>query len=140
MVKKLFALSIALILLGGCGVNLYGDMRPAADENEKWVSEEPRMHFTWTKDVGGFWGEIETNGVTTKVRLRFDYGTGVEVCEFDSASSPDFGLFDGDCKFGKNKLVITVTEDWTNFFAGELPTITLVRHARQENGSFAPAE
>ncbi len=140
MVKKLFALSIVLSLLCGCGVDLYAYQRPNADENEKWISEEPRMYFTWTKDVGGYWGEIETNGVTIKTRLLFDYGTGVEVCEFDSAKSSSFGLFYGNCKFGKNKLVVTVTEDRTDFFAGELPTITLVRHVRQEDGSFTPAE
>ncbi len=139
MVKKLFALSMMLVLLCGCGVDLYAGQRPKANPDEQWVSEDPQMYFTWD-DAEGHWGEITVDGVTTKVRVLFDYGCGVAIDEYTGSLSSENRLFNGQCKFGKNKLVITVTKDWTNFFAGELPTITLVRQVRQEDGSFAPAE
>ncbi len=133
MVKKLFALSIVLSLLCGCGVDLYAYQRPNADENEKWISEEPRMYFTWTKDVGGYWGEIETNGVTTKVRVFFDYGCGVFIDKYTESLSSENRLFNGQCKFGKDELVVTVTEDYADLFHGDLPTFVFKREEKGED-------
>lgn len=123
---------LCLGLCAGCGVDLYADRRPKANANERWVSEDPEMYFTWSEEAGGFLGEITVHETTTAVRVCFDYGRGMDVIDpalkgFHS----DMCLFQCDCKFGKDTLVAEVTRDDKNIFDGELPTFTFVREEVQ---------
>ena len=134
MRKKFYllgAMLLCFVLL--CGCDVYAGKRPEANPNERWVCEDPQMYFTWTDDVGCHWGEITIDGITNKVNVLFDYGTGADIVRFgETYISDDTMLFRGQCKFGKDKLVIKVTNDYANLFNGDLPSLVFTR---QENGS-----
>lgn len=134
MRKKFYllgAMLLCFVLL--CGCDVYAGKRPEANPNERWVCEDPQMYFTWTDDVGCHWGEITIDGITTKVEVLFDYGSGVIIIQFGATIiSSDTKLFQGDCKFGKDELVVTVEEDYANLFNGDLPSFVF---KRQANGS-----
>lgn len=125
---------LCLGLCGGCPAPSNYLWSPKADANERWVSEDPEMYFTWSEEAGGHWGELTVDGTTTAVEVAFDYGTGMEVFLYDPAAEvldSDMELFQCDCKFGKDTLVAEVTRDDKNVFDGELPTFTFVREEVQ---------
>lgn len=132
------ALLLCFVFLCGC-VDFYAGQRPMDNTNERWVSEDPEMYFQWVENIGHR-GEITIDGNITKVDVLFDYGNGVHVdCSNDSLA-PNDRLFRGECKFGKEKLIITVISDDANLFNGDFPTITFIRQELQEDGTFAVPE
>lgn len=144
MLKKrlcaIVAAACLLLSLSGCGVDLYHNWRPDSNPNERWISGDPEMYFTW-EDGLGHYGELTRDGQTTEVKVLFNYGTGMGVFPLDpdaeSLRSSD-QLFRCDCAFGKNTLVATVTRDDQNVFGGELPTFIFQRCGLQEDGTFQP--
>ena len=127
---------LCLGLCGGCPALSNYFWSPEADPNERWVSEDPEMYFTWSEEAGGHWGEITIHETTTDVLVLFDYGTGMVVAEYDPAAEiigDEATLFRCDCKFGEDTLVATVTRDDKNVFDGELPTFTFEREEIQED-------
>lgn len=146
MLKKrlcaIVAAAFLLLSLSGCGVDFNAGRRPAADPNERWISEDPDMYFTWDEDRGGHCGELTIDGRTIEVLVPFDYGNGMHVYPYDPASEyllygPD-RLFLCSCTFGKDTMVATVTSDDQNVFGGECPTITFERFGVREDGTLEP--
>lgn len=130
---RLGSISICLALLCGCGVDFYAGRRPAARSDEQWVSEDPPMYFTWNEEAGGHWGEITTDGVTRKVLVLFDYGTGMIVAEDgESRFLEECELFRGNCKFGKDRVTVKVKRDQAGLFGEDLPTITFERQVKED--------
>ncbi len=125
---------LCLGLCGGCPALSNYFWSPEADPNERWVSEDPEMYFTWNEEAGGHWGEITIHETTTAVIVAFDYGTGMDVYPYDpTAEGIDAWtrLFRCDCEFGEDTLVATVIRDDKNVFDGELPTFTFEREEIQ---------
>lgn len=141
MLKKrlcaIVATACLLLSFSGCGVDFNAGRRPVADPNERWISQDPKMYFTYVEGVGCC-GELERNGRATKVSVRFDYGTGMHVFPLETEAVRSDQLFRCDCKFGRSTLKATVTQDDQNVFGGECPTITFERFGVREDGTLEP--
>lgn len=142
--KRLYAIVAAaclLLSLSGCGVDFNAGRRPAADPNERWISDDPDMYFTWDEDRGGHCGELTVDGCTIEVLVCFTHGAGLNIFPYDPGSEYLYGpdrLFRCDCKFGRSTLKATVTSDDQNVFGGECPTITFERFGVREDGTLEP--
>lgn len=146
MLKKriccVILIAICLFSLSACGVDFNAGRRPDANSNERWISEDPEMYFTWDDDRGGHYGELTVDGRTIEVLVPFDYGNGMHVYPYDPEAEHLLNgsdrLFKCSCTFSKNTVVATVTRDNQNVFGGELPTFVFRRYGLQEDGTFHP--
>jgi hypothetical protein len=126
---------IAFIILSSCDV--YGGRRPADYKETKWVSVDPNIYFevseenyTITNDIT--YGKIITNETTTEVRVHFNMGRRVDFRylpgEKEIVSSHKDGLvFSGECKFGKDKLVVDILSNDAGLLPDDVMQITFVR-------------
>lgn len=131
-VKKISIICLILIVLltacDGCigFVDCYAGKRLNNYDNTKWVSSEPDIWFSVQnyKCIG----EANVDGITAEVIVQFDMGNGVSFYPDDYGTDGDKWnserLFKGNCKFGENKLVVTVTNNEKGFLDDDIKTIT----------------
>ncbi len=126
MKKKicLIALISILIVALSSGCDLYLWQHPDTDSGILWVSDDPGMSFAWDEESGGHRGQLVIGGNTFLVGVGFRSRTMGVICE-DAEDSDLIGkqLFVGKCKFEKNQITVSVTNDNANIFEGDLPTI-----------------
>ncbi len=123
---------VLLLLLSGC-VDFYVNVRPGTNANERWVSTDPQIFFVgWDEEGGGRIGEITLEDETViSIKVYFDYGIGMDIYRLPKTSYEDL-IIQGDCKFSKDKLTVTITEDKENLL-GDVDKITFIRE-EIENG------
>ena len=126
MKKKicLIALISILIVALSSGCDLYLWQHPDTDSGILWVSDDPGMSFAWDEESGGHRGKLVIAGNTFLIGVGFRSNKMGVICE-DAEDSDLIGkqLFVGKCKFEKNQITVSVTNDNANIFEGDLPTI-----------------
>ena len=119
--RYLFIVVLSLVFmlcLSGCPFqnDFYADKRPAANDHEIWICEEPPAYFIWSGDEGGHGhnGEIILGNTLYEYAVLFDYGTGADLIvlnEYHTDSSRQTALLQADCKFSKNKVVMKIQKN-----------------------------
>lgn len=121
---------MGLFLLQGCAIDQFSGKRPSDQNNTKWVSKEPSIYFEVSDkyiDITGCntYGKIVMNGVETEIAVSFAAGsTKVEfrpISSFHKGDHEEESYIDGDdwlflgkCRFGDDKLVVTVSNNDNN--------------------------
>ena len=144
----LIILLFSLLLLTGCifynSFDSNYDKRPIRQNNTRWVSTDPDIWFQVNDDLNfGNVGELKIDGKTIKIKLAFDYGSGVNIIdlnlfELNQQSNEEYidsTLITGQCKFSKTKLVVTIGGDDVNKVLD--PSVKQIVFVRQ-NGTFPP--
>lgn len=131
----LLVLIAALIIVPTSGCDLYSWQHPDTDSGVLWVSENPSMSFAWDEESRGHHGKLIIDGNIFLVGVGFRSNTMGVICE-DSEDNDLIRkqLFVGKCKFEKNKITVSVTNDSADIFGGDLPTIVFEKQDRDEEG------
>ena len=118
---------IGMSLLSSC--DRYYGRRPNDYDNTKWVSSEPDIWFTVQDRKCA--GEITIDGVAAEIWVMFDFGHRVS---FSPPRTPEnelnyynYFLFDGTCKFSKDKLIVTIDRNRKRFLDDTIKEIIFVR-------------
>lgn len=115
----------------------YSDIRPQADSNYVWVSEEPFSYFIYddtSYDAPGFLVYEENEYYYFMV----DYtGTNVRFVlpsafSSDGLTPKDNTLLFGTADYQEGYFVYTINEDYFNIFGGKVDTMTFVRMPKEE--------
>ena len=111
-----------LVLTSGCDFHSW--QHPDTDSSVLWVSDDPSMSFAWDEGNMGHRGKLVIAGNTFLIGVGFRSNKMGVICE-DAEDSDLIGkqLFVGKCKFEKNQITVSVTNDNANIFEGDLPTI-----------------
>lgn len=116
---------LVLITLSAC-VDYYAGRRPYDYGRAMWISESPDAWFMVTsEDDENFIypkGEITIDDKTIEFTLSFGHDN---VAFFTDENEDD--ILRGSCKFGPEKLIITVDKDKDTIFNGQYDTITFIR-------------
>jgi len=137
---KIFIITITLIgmtLLPNCFVDFYTGKRPIDYPNTRWVSENPDIYFEVTRNGEMTYGQITIDGDAIEIIVSFDYGTGIDFYDLSAYTPPNesnrYGaidgtnwLFWGSCKFGKDKLIVTIKKN-REFLDDSIKKIIFVR-------------
>ncbi len=128
-------LLVTLITFCGCvfATDFYGGKRPFDYGEAIWVSESPDAWFivnSYEEDERYYRpkGEIVVGNETIKFALSFDRAVTVRFTD----EKGNYMLV-GTCKFGPDKLVITVDKEKDTLFNGQYDTITFVREEIAES-------
>lgn len=121
-------LLVTLITFCGCvfATDFYGGERPYDYGEAIWVSESPEAWFYVNPPGDRFSiflkGEFVVGDETIKFTLSFGYSATASFTD-----EKDRDLLMGTCKYGPDKLVITVDKEKDTLFNGKYDTITFVR-------------
>jgi hypothetical protein len=140
MKKYIIVACICLIALSFTGCDPYAGKRPNNYTDTKWVSGDPDIYFEvsdkYYKIVGfNTYGRININGDSIDAVVAFNMGRGVsfdDVASYHIDESGEAGyspipLFGGECKFGKDKLVVKITHNEAGLLPDDVKEITFVR-------------
>jgi hypothetical protein len=95
------------------------EVKPRNRLNTKWVSDNPTIFFTVTKDEGYSvcLGNLVNSEKSYSIELDFDYGRDVNIIDYDILKKNNFVrkinddvIARGDCKFSEDKCIVTITE------------------------------
>ena len=128
---------LAMLLLSSC--DPFAGKRPVDYPNTRWSSENPDMYF----DVGEPWeithAQIVMNGEVIELKCwfavsgsqigfddpsRYDPETGLQQT---GVNGNDIILFTGLCKFGRDKIVVTVDINEKGFLDDSITEIVFTR-------------
>jgi hypothetical protein len=142
----LLTLGVLAVLLISCD-RFSGD-RPNNYPNTRWSSKNPDIYFVvgenlnagrkgTTPYAGDSFGMVIVDGKEVEVLVGFDYGA---LITFDDLSkvgwdselgcyifNSESQLFTGLCKFGKNKLVVTIENNSKGFLDDSVRKLVFVR-------------
>lgn len=122
--KNLFIIiCIMALMFTGC-VDFYAGKRPCDYPNSKWVSDNPDIYFM-IFNVKSDFGEININEAIIEFYPRFDYGEKMDFVVIEDNGDETI-LFSGYCRFGKEKLVVTLSKDQT-FFENNIKQLVFYR-------------
>lgn len=137
MKKLLFCLFIlfSLSFLFGCVAD--DELRPAFNENEIWVCEEPYAYFSYDSESDSFLGKLSCND------LQYDFfeyeNTGSYMAFFKPEAIVDNVIYregntllSGSVEYFEGYFVLTVKKDPENLFNGELPVMEFVRYSSED--------
>jgi hypothetical protein len=147
IVVYIFAVILALTLLTSC--DPFTGQRPTNYPNTRWVSEDPDMFFVVGEEQSvNQWGsharvthaQITKEGEVIELICRFAV-SGALVLFYDvSARNIETGairgselLFSGLCKFGSDKLVVTIRNNDKGFLDDSITEIVFVREDIEED-------
>lgn len=135
--KLLICLSVLLsvFFLFGCVAD--NELRPAFNENEIWVCEEPYAYFSYDSESDSFLGKLNFNDFQYDF---FEYeNTGHYMAFFkpeaiiDNVIYPEGNtLLSGSVEYFEGYFVLTVKKDPEDLFNGELPVMEFVRYSLEE--------
>ena len=129
MKKAILICFIVLLCLSitSCGVDFTEGKKPINYYSTTWISTDPDIWFAVqeTRDWSCL-GEVNLDGVKTEIKVRFNPGTSVYFRPIDAEIGDDY-LFLGTCKFGKEKLVVKITNNSKGFLDDSVKTITFER-------------
>jgi hypothetical protein len=146
IVVYILAVILVLTLLTSC--DPFTGQRPYNYPNTRWVSEDPDMFFVvgeeqFTNQWGSFadvtHAQITKDGEVIELICSFAVSGALvlfyDVSGFDSetgklihaGSTSDITLFTGLCKFGPDKLVVTIRNNDKGFLDDSITEIVFVR-------------
>jgi hypothetical protein len=129
MKKRWLFLIVLSLVLSGCW-NLYAGQRPDELGPARWVSENPDIWFeVFDEDPETGYvqpeGQLTYEGNTYAFLVMFDNSKGIVL---QSKSNDNIrSLFKGNCKFGPEKLIVTIIPVSDNVFDGKIKVITFIR-------------
>lgn len=113
----IFSITLSLILVS---CNMDNDVKPMNQLNTKWVSKNPDVFFTVTKDKGYnvCVGKLKTSQKNYSIMFDFDEGREVNIIDYDIfeknnyLSTMEDLIARGDCKFSKDKCIVTIKQSY----------------------------
>ncbi len=113
----IFTIILSLMLVS---CDLDSDVKPRNQDNTKWVSEDPNIYFTVTKNevkgCNSCKGKLKISNKCYRIGMDFDYGRDVNILDYDIMEKNNFIykleaiLIRADCKFSEKKCTLKVTE------------------------------
>ena len=125
---------VLCLSLSGCW-NLYAGQRPDELGPAIWRSEDPDIWFEVFDDdsVTGYIqpeGQLVYEGNTYAFLVMFDNSKGIVL---QSKSNDNIrSLFKGNCKFGPEKLIVTIIPISDRVFEGKVKEIIFIKYDKDE--------
>jgi hypothetical protein len=132
MIKKLGGVSLIYILMmcltgfTSCNYN----RRPAINDHEIWICEEPFAYFTWGGGDVGFVGEIFVGETLYKYQFRIDLSGGAVLIVPEKGVNRNnwTSLLSGSCRFSKNKVVMKISKNSHAVYRNDYDKLIFERH------------
>jgi hypothetical protein len=122
---------IACVVLTAC--DTYAFSRPTAYKETRWVSTDPNIYFEVSEKYDSLtFGELTTNDTIVEMEVLFNMGRRVDFRYLPDekeivSSYKDALVFSGECKFGKDKLVVDILSNDAGLLTDDVTQITFVR-------------
>jgi hypothetical protein len=122
-----------LIFKPTIGIDNFHGTRPYNYPYTIWASENPDISFIIYQPHDEIYGQITIGDTSTDLRISFDYGARIYFHDI-SSRNPETGefhyatwLFQGNCRFGEESLVVTITDNKKGFLDNSIKRITFIR-------------